>query len=213
MKNTKALVLVIALVLAAFFTSSMGESLDFSIDFFALVIIPAVESNPSSIGSVDSYINNEKKEIFNQWFVGFSEGEGCFKIKPKYRAEKSKVHSFSFEFEIHLHLDDQNLLNHICKTFGFGKVYLSEKSSSCRFVVGNEKGIRLLLEIFDKYKLNGIKFLDYVDFKKAFFLYFDREGVLTDEMRTEILELYEGINTSRTSFDMPSDHEVKITPY
>jgi len=44
------------------------------------------------------------KDNFEKWFVGFSEGEGCFKIKPKYRGDKSKVHSFSFEFEIHLGL-------------------------------------------------------------------------------------------------------------
>lgn len=42
---------------------------------------------------------------FYQWFVVFSEGEAFFKIKPKYRGNKSKVHSFSFEFEIHLHID------------------------------------------------------------------------------------------------------------
>jgi hypothetical protein len=42
------------------------------------------------------------KDNFEKWFVGFSEGEGCFKIKQKYRGDKSKVHSFSFEFEIHL---------------------------------------------------------------------------------------------------------------
>ena len=42
-------------------------------------------------------VNSDKeKDKFFQWFVGFSEGEGCFKIKPKYRPGKSKVHSFFF---------------------------------------------------------------------------------------------------------------------
>jgi hypothetical protein len=150
---------------------------------------------------------------FYQWFVGFSEGEGCFKIKPKYIDGKSKVHSFSFEFEIHLHIDEKNLLDNICSTLGIGKVYSREKSNSCSFVVGNEKGIRILLDIFDKYKINGIKYLDYVDFRKAFLLYFDRVGTLTDEMRVEILELHRGINTNRTQFNMPSDHLVNITLY
>jgi hypothetical protein len=167
----------------------------------------------SSAGKIDNAGAEEKKDIFNQWFVGFSEGEGCFKIKPKYRTDKSKVHSFSFEFEIHLHIDDKNLLYRIRDSLGVGAVYLRETRNSCSFIVGSEKGIRILLAIFDKYKLNGIKYLDYLDFKKAFNLYFDRTGTLTDEMRTDILELYNGINTGRNDFNMPSDHEVKITPY
>lgn len=93
---------------------------------------------------------------FYQWFLGFSEGECCFKIKPKYRNNKTKLHSFYFEFEIHLHLDEKDLLDNICNSLGIGKVYLYEKSSSCSFVVGNEKGIRVLLDIFDKYKINAI---------------------------------------------------------
>jgi len=148
-----------------------------------------------------------------QWFVGFSEGEACFKIKPKYRGDKSKVHSFSFEFEIHIHIDDKDLLYHIRDSLGVGNVYLREKNNSCSYIVGNEKGIRVLLAIFDKYKLNGIKYLDYLDFKKAFNLYFDRTGGLTDGIRSDILELYDGINTGRSNFNMPSDHEVKINPY
>jgi hypothetical protein len=145
--------------------------------------------------------------------VGFAEGEACFKIKPKYRDGKSKVHSFSFEFEIHLHIDEKNLLDNICNSLGIGKVYTREKNSSCSYVVGNEKGIRTLLDIFDKYKINGIKYLDYVDFRKAFLIYFDRIGILTDEIRTEILKLHNSVNTSRTDFNMPLDHQVKITPY
>lgn len=120
--------------------------------------------------------------------MGFSEGEACFKIKPRYRG-KSNVHSFSFEFEIHLHIDDKNLLFYIRDSLGVGTVYLREKSNSCSFIVGNEKDLRVLLAVFDKYKLNGIKYLDYLDFMKAFNLYFDRSGSLTDEMRHVILEV------------------------
>ena len=79
------------------------------------------------------------------------EAEGCFKVKPKYRGSKSEVHSFYFEFEIHLHIDEKNLLDEICYSLGEGKVYSSEKRSSCSFVIGNEKGIRVILDIFDKY--------------------------------------------------------------
>lgn len=32
-------------------------------------------------------------------------------------------------------------------------------------------------------------------------------------MRTEILELISSLNTNRADFSMPSDHQVKITPF
>jgi LAGLIDADG endonuclease len=168
--------------------------------------------------SLTSLINNSSqleysKEEFYSWLAGFSEAEGCFKIKPKYREGKKTVHSFYFEFEIHLHIDDQNLLNHICATLGVGRVYLREKSKSCSFIVGNEAGIRGLLTIFDNHQFNGIKYLDYQDFKKAFLLYFDRPGILNDDLINKIIKLQNGLNTGRTNFIMPSDHTVKITPY
>lgn len=104
-------------------------------------------------------------------------------------------------------------MNHICATLGVGRVYLREKSKSCSFIVGNEAGIRDLLTIFDNHQFNGIKYLDYYDFKKAFLLYFDRPGVLNDDLIDKIIKIQNGLNTGRTSFIMPEDHTVKITPY
>lgn len=160
---------------------------------------------------------------FKEWFVGFSEGKGCYKIKPRYRGDKSKVHSFSFEFEIHLHIDEKPLLDKICYFLGVGKVNPMRpacvasgdriKRSSCSFVVGDDKGIRELLHIFDNYKMNGIKYLDYQDFRKAFLLYINRTGILTDDIISEILVLQRNINTKRIDFTMPLNHQVEITPY
>ena len=70
-----------------------------------------------------------------------------------------------------------------------------------------------MLDLFDKYKMNGIKHLDCVAFRQAFLLYFDRIGTLTDDMIAEILGLANSSNTSRTDFSMPLGHQVEITPY
>lgn len=147
------------------------------------------------------------------WFVGFSEAEGCFKIKPKYREGKSSVHSFNFEFEIHLHIDDLKLLKYISDSLGIGKVYERVNSNSCSFVVGNEKELRILIELFNRHPFNGIKLLDFIDFKKAFFIYFDRPDTLNDELSTQILKLKLGMNKGRNKFVMPENHQVKITKY
>ena len=61
-----------------------------------------------------------KYEQFIEWFVGFTEAEGCFKIKPRYR--DGIIISFLFEFEIHLHIDDFNLLDYIKKTLKMEKI-------------------------------------------------------------------------------------------
>lgn len=152
-------------------------------------------------------------DSFYQWFAGFSEGEACFKVKPKYRKEKSSVHSFYFEFEIHLHIDEINLLYFINSILNIGKVYKRESSKSCSFIIGNEKDLRILIDIFDRYTFNGIKLLDYLDFKKAFFMYFNRQETLSKDLSNIILKLKEGMNTGRRSYNMPEDHQLKVTKY
>lgn len=164
-------------------------------------------------GTTSNNLIEYSKDNFLSWLSGFAEAEGCFKIKAKYRDGKKTIHSFYFEFEIHLHLDDRSLLETICQTLEIGRVYPRLKSNSCSFIVGNEAGIRSLLTIFDKHQLNGIKFIDYQDFKKAFLLYFERNGTLSDDLREEILKLQNGLNTGRTDFSMPKDHKANITPY
>lgn len=69
------------------------------------------------------------------------------------------------------------------------------------------------MDIFDRYPFNGIKKLDYLDFKEAFLAYFNRSGLLSNDLRDKILKLKEGLNTGRMDFTMPKDHKVKITSY
>ena len=52
----------------------------------------------------------------------------------------------------------------------------------CIFSVTNQKGMALLIEIFDKYNLNTTKFLDYLDLKEAFLFYTNRSKDLNPEM-------------------------------
>jgi hypothetical protein len=154
-------------------------------------------------------MKNIKKDNFLEWFVGFTDAEGCFKIKPKYRDYKNVVHSFYFEFEIHLHIDDLATLNYICDTLGIGKIYTRGKT--CNFIVGNTRDLKKLLEIFDNYSLIGIKYLDYQDFKLAFLSYINREDKLTSNLIDKILELKNRMNTNRIKFEV--DYNIKITPF
>lgn len=121
---------------------------------------------------------------------------------------------FSFRFAITLHIDDKNVLVSIRDTLAVGNVTANDgPASACKFVVSDKEGIRKLISIFDKYNLNTTKYLDYLDFKEAFNLYNSRDGVITEELKDKLIELKSGMNTNRTNFNMPLNHDIKITTY
>jgi hypothetical protein len=118
-------------------------------------------------------------------------------------------------FKIGLHIDDEAVLRHICARLGVGGVRLYR--NECIFSVTDKKGILLLISIFDKYNLNTSKYLDYLDFKEAFFYYINRANNLDIDcniaVKNKIIELKNKMNTSRVNFDRPESSKVIITKY
>ena len=110
--------------------------------------------------------NNNPDVEFYKWFSGFTDAEGTFMIV-------SLAKGFSFKFSIGLHLDDLNVLNYIKDKLGFGNVYYSD--NTCHFNVTKKYDILKLINIFDVYLLNSTKRFDYLDFRKAYNLYHDKE--------------------------------------
>jgi hypothetical protein len=93
---------------------------------------------------------------FLQWFIGFTDAEGCFLIQTK---NKSEVH---FCFKITLHIDDSAVLFLIKDKLGIGVV--SIKGNTCLFSIHSFQHIvDVLVPIFDKYPLITHKQLDYRD--------------------------------------------------
>lgn len=144
------------------------------------------------------------------WFVGFSDGEGCFNIIPK-KDKQGNLRSFEFVFVIGLHKDDLDVLTKLQSTLSLGRVTLHK--TKCTFVVNRQEDIKKLISIFDHYNLNTTKYLDFMVFKKAFNLYIQRDGSLTQQLIDELFTLKNEINTSRIDFKMPSNHEIKINRY
>jgi len=108
-----------------------------------------------------------------------------------------------------LHIDELNVLEYIKNKLKIGNITVTKKE--CKFTVTDKEGIQNLIYIFDKYNLNTSKYLDYSDFKKAYFLYYGREKVITENLKNEILKLKASMNLKRTNFKMPSDHKIIIT--
>jgi hypothetical protein len=126
-------------------------------------------------------------------------------------------------FKIALHKDDEKVLRHISAKLGVGGVRLYK--NECIFSVTDKKGILLLITIFDNYNLNTSKYLDYLDFKEAFFHYINRYNNLEADAyisllskirsrtKNKIIELKNKMNTNRVNFNRPVNSKVIITKY
>jgi hypothetical protein len=170
-----------------------------------VVLLSKSEKNTQSTTDFGGGLTDD----FLQWFVGFSDGESNFSIVPMY--DKSGTpYKFSFRFAIGLHIDDKNALVSMHNLLAVGRI--NETNDECKFIVSDAEGLRKLISIFDKYKLNTTKYLDYMDFKEAFNLYHSRNGVITEELKDKLLKFKSGMNSNRINFNMPSNH-IKITTY
>jgi hypothetical protein len=149
-------------------------------------------------------------ENFLKWFVGFSDGESNFTIVFQ-KDKNGIITGASFRFILELHIDDINTLKYIKSKLNIGS-NISEYGNSCKFRVMHKKDIEKLISIFDKYNLNTTKYLDYLDFKKAFQLYqnsTNNKKILIDKL----VEIKNGMNVNRKDFTYPSDHKIVVSSY
>jgi hypothetical protein len=102
----------------------------------------------------------------------------------------------TFRFSLELHVDDKDALIYIKENLNIGND-IAVYGNSCKFTVTHSKDINVLIEIFDKYNLNTTKYLDYLDFKRAFKMY--KERTKNEEIFNDILKIKKGMNNSRTN--------------
>lgn len=185
--------------------------------FFASCLPFIFKSKDESVSSKQERDNKsllvESESEFYQWFVGFSDAESSFFIQPVLNSNGTKISRFSFKFMIELHKDDRSVLEFIQKNkLKIGNLRLSK--DKCIFIVSDKAGLSMLIKIFDKYNLNTTKYLDYLNFKNAFVLYYEREKHLkvvdAEWLKDQILEIKNLMNTKRTDFNM-NHHKVVIT--
>jgi len=169
----------------------------------------AFASQRKSHFSQKSFSNHS--EEFIKWFVGFSDAESYF-IIVLHKDKTAKILSITFRFLIELHVDDIDALKYIKSKLNIGND-IAVYGHSCKFTVTHPKDIYKLIDIFDEYNLNTTKYLDYLDFKKAFNLYKGRNKTIKDNQTLIdlILELKNGMNKSRIHFSLPADHKIVIS--
>lgn len=149
-------------------------------------------------------------EQFYQWFVGISDGESSFIIAKKSNLDKTK---FTFFFQIVLHVDDFKVLEYIHKTLNLGSLTINTQGDECKFIVTRMEELERIIVIFDKHNLNTLKYLNYIEWRKAFFLYKNREGLVNTDLVKEILDIKNKMNINRVDFSYPLEHKIVITPF
>ena len=153
--------------------------------------------------------SNREDEEFYKWFVGLADGESNFTIVLQ-KDKDGNIIGASFRFSIELHLDDLDALKYIKSKLNIGN-NIAVYGNSCKFTVLHKKDINILISIFDKYNLNTSKYLDYLDFKKAFNLYYENDSIDKRTLIDQLLKLKNGMNNSRIDFNFPSSHKIIIS--
>lgn len=85
--------------------------------------------------------------------------------------------------------------------------------NSCKFTIIHKEDINKLISIFDKYNLNTTKYLDYLDFKKAFHLYYGKNIKDKRTLIDQLLTIKKGMNNNRINFNFPKDPNIVISEY
>jgi hypothetical protein len=119
---------------------------------------------------------------------------------------------FEFVFRISLHRDDRNVLEFIKSTLGCGR--LNTERDTLVFTISELSAIEtILIPLFEQFPLNTTKHLDYLAFKKAFFMFKLRKSseLNKQDLYTKIIEIKDSMNDKRINCDLPADHRIRIT--
>lgn len=141
---------------------------------------------------------------FYEWFCGITDGEGCFRI------ERGRGETFQFIFKILLHIDDIDMLYYIKDRLGIGSV--KNYGNTAHFVVTSQNHLGKIINIFSDFPLKSTKFLNYLEFKRAFELYINSKNK-TKDLSLEIEKIKNTMNRGRLDFQLPEGHCPIITSY
>ena len=118
-----------------------------------------------------SIINREKPKVITpinidyNWIAGFFSGDGCFCIGV-HKSGKYKIgYSITLQIAFYQHSRDEVLFNRIKKVLGCGNIIKYPKRSAIVLKISNFEDIyKIIIPMFNKHKIEGIKSLDFQDF-------------------------------------------------
>ena len=97
--------------------------------------------------------------------VGFTAGEGCFLISINQFNTINIGWQVYLEFSISQHARDEDLIKNIRDLLNCGNIRNQEKKRSVEFQVRKFSDIETkIIPFFSKYKIEGVKYQDFLDF-------------------------------------------------
>jgi hypothetical protein len=103
----------------------------------------------------------ENKEMFYQWLVGFTDGDGSFFIGPN-------KNSWTLTYKLGQSTYNLRVLHFIKNQLGKGSIYVEKDGKNSHFRIRDLETInKLIIPIFDKYPLLTSKHFNFLKFKKA----------------------------------------------
>lgn len=107
---------------------------------------------------------NVPTNIDYNWFAGFFSGEGCFFIEISKLRTPRLINTVGLRVFVGQHIRDKLLINEFINTLGCGSVKYSTKNFAMYSVNSFNDIYYKIIPMFNKYKIEGEKLLDYKDF-------------------------------------------------
>jgi hypothetical protein len=128
---------------------------------------------------------SENKNIFQQWLVGFTDGEGSFSIIRQ-------NNKWNLYFIIGQSSYNLRILHFIKKQLGVGNIYVENKTPVAHYRIKDPQILEsVIFPIFDKYPLLTNKQYQYLNFKKAHVILYDTSLTYTEKEKNDlILDIY-----------------------
>lgn len=119
-------------------------------------------STAAATKNITTLALKQNKELFYQWLVGFTDGDGTFSIT--YQNQK-----WSLVFKLSQHEYNMRLLYFIKSQLGVGNINKEAKTNMVNYRIRNRKILlEVIFPIFDKYPLLTSKYFNYLKFKEAY---------------------------------------------
>jgi len=121
--------------------------------------------------------------------------EGCFLVKIRSKPKMKIGYSVELAFVITQHSRDEQLMKSLIEYFGCGNIYKNPVTvdfKTTKFKDLTEK----IIPFFEKYPIQGVKFLDYLDFVKVIKL-IENKAHLTEKGLDQIRKIKASMNRGR----------------
>lgn len=130
-----------------------------------------------------------------KWLAGFASAEGCFLVKITKSATHLSGYQVSLIFKLTQHIRDELLIRSLVNYLGCGTI--SQYDSAIEYRVTRFSDLTdKIIPLFQKFPIQGVKFLDYMDFVKVLELMSNKLH-LTPEGLKQIKFIKENMNKGR----------------